>query len=41
MEKDLMEKLIALHATHPNDFEFGGAVRQLVWEHIENNSPAY
>lgn len=41
MEKDLMEKLVELHTQHPNDFELGGEVRKLVWEHIQNTNPAY
>lgn len=41
MEKELMEKLVQLHTQYPNDFELGGAVRQMVWEHIQDNNPAY
>jgi hypothetical protein len=41
MNQELMATLIQLHQENPNDLEFGGEVRKLVWEHISNNSPAY
>lgn len=40
-EKDLMTILLELHTKHPNDMTFGGEVRQLVWQYIQDNSPAY
>jgi len=40
-DKDLMTTLIELHTKHPNDMNFGGEVRQIVWQHIQDNSPAY
>ena len=40
-ETELMQLLVKLHQENPNDFELGSRVRQLVWEHIQDNSPAY
>jgi hypothetical protein len=40
-ENELMQKLLKLHSENPNDMTFGNEVRKLVWEHIQQNSPAY
>lgn len=39
--KELIQLLLDLHATLPNDAEFGKQVRQIVWKHIQDNNPAY
>lgn len=39
--KELMQLLLNLHSTTPNDAEFGKQVRLIVWKHIEDNNPAY
>ena len=39
--KELQDLLIQLHQQYPNDMEFGAAVRELVWQKIQDNSPAY
>lgn len=40
-DKKIMSLLVELHTQNPNDMEFGAAVRQLVWDNIQQNSPAY
>jgi hypothetical protein len=40
-DKKLMTLLVELHTQNPNDMELGAQVRQLVWNHIQENSPAY
>lgn len=40
-ENELMVKLVQLHTQNPNDMELGGEVRKLVWDYIQQNSPAY
>jgi len=40
-ENELMVKLVQLHTQYPNDMTLGGEVRKLVWEYIQQNSPAY
>jgi hypothetical protein len=40
-ENELMTELVKMHQENPNDMELGGKVRQMVWQHIQDNSPAY
>lgn len=40
-ELTLMEQLLKLHSEEPNDMEFGGEVRKIVWKYIEENNPPY
>lgn len=37
----LEQTLVDLHQQFPNDMEFGAAVRRIVWQNIQDNSPAY
>jgi hypothetical protein len=40
-DNKLMTQLVELHTENPNDMEFGASVRKLVWDYIQQNSPAY
>lgn len=40
-EPTLMETLLKLHVEQPNDMEFGGEIRKIVWKYIQENNPPY
>ena len=38
---ELMVQLVELHTKNPNDMSFGSEFRKIVWQYIQDNSPAY
>lgn len=37
----IVEELLQLHVDEPNDMEFGGKVRELIWNKIHKDNANY
>lgn len=38
---EIVQEILELHSQFPNDMDFGGEVRKLVWDRIHQDNPSY
>jgi len=38
---EIVQQIMELHVQHPNDQEFGGKVRMLIWDMVHANNAKY
>ena len=38
---EIVNQIMELHVEYPNDQEFGGKVRSIIWEMIHGNTATY
>ena len=37
----IVQEIMQLHVDYPNDMEFGGKVRELIWDKVHKNNANY
>jgi len=38
---DIVQEILELHVQYPNDQEFGGEVRKIMWNKVHGNTATY